>query len=539
MNFKTTYLLFGLLLVVLLAFGIALWMGPTEGTSAYVLPSMHSGSSPVTDEDVTRVEIDRARPEGEKIVFVKDPQTKKWRITEPVACAADYLVGTLVRDVYGAKRDPQSEPSNDLKQYGLEPPAVVVTLIKEAEPRRQFQLMVGDVSAGSSKAVIYVSSSDRPKEVLAVQKSQLDNVLKPLNDFRSKDLLSPTGASDIQAVTLSEGKKKIELKKTGDTWSYVDPPYGRAEDSGSSTGPALPGKAPDAVQPLLTEIGSLRVPSASDFVADHVKDLAKFNLDKDALKIEIDRTEEISTSEEGKKERKTSHHVLVVGIAKKVDEKLEAGKKPDEKYYAMLDDDGSVVKVSAANVEPLRKLLNDPGALRDRNLVDTGGFKKPDAIDVKNSYGVMEFRRSTEPGKEWKLYRGETAHNVDGQAVQPLVSLLTQKNVVTDFPDPAKKKELGVDNADAPVVKIWLDGIAEEKEKKDAEKEKDKKDAKPKLKDADKPSVTLRFGNLVGGSVAVERKFADEKEGTLVLVPNRILDQVRRSRRWPSTPPRT
>jgi hypothetical protein len=185
----------------------------------------------------------------------------------------------------------------------------------------------------------------------------------------------------------------------------------------------------------------------------------------------------------------------------------------------------------------LRKLLGDPGALRDRNLVDTGGFKKPDALDVKNSYGLLEFRRGTEPGKEWKLYRGgEAAQAVDGTAVQGLISLLTQKNVVTDFPEPDKKKQLGLDNPDCPVVKVWLDGIAEEKpaekdkddkDDKDKDKPKEKKDAKPKLKDPNKPSVELRFGNLVSGSVAVERKFADEKDGTLVMVPGRILDQVR------------
>ncbi len=536
MNIKTTYILFGLFTALLVVFGVALWYNPEKSSENYVLPSMHAKADPMDPKDVDRVEIDRTRPNAEKLVFVKDPQTREWTIAEPITAPADgTAVDGLVREVYNAERDPNAGQLTDPKKFGLDPPAEVVVLKKGS---REVSLKVGETTPGSESAVVYVASSDTPaNEVLAVRKSSLDSLSKPLVDFRSRDLLSPSfRTSDIQLVALSEGVKKLELKKTGETgdnWVYVEPPYGQAEFGGGA-GPAAPDKAPDGVQALLTEIGKLRVETASDFVADNVKDLAKFNLDKDVLKIAIDRTEEINTNEEGKKERKKSHRVLLVGVGKKVEEKVEGGKKPDEKagqYYAMLEGGGSVVKVSAASVEPLRKLLNDPGSMRDRNLVSTGGFKKPDAIDVKNGYGLLEFRRGNEPGKEWKLYRGETAHDVDGQAVQGLISLLTQKNAVTDFPDPSKRKELGLDNADAPVVKVWLDGIAEEKEKKedekDKDKDKDKKNAKPKLKDADKPSVTLRFGNLVGGSVAVERRFADEKEGTLVLVPNRLLDQVR------------
>jgi hypothetical protein len=535
MNFKTTSILFGIFTALLVTFAVALWRNPEKDLSLTVMREMHDKANPMTDGDVDRIEIDRTRPSAEKIVFVKDAQTKQWKITEPHTYRANSDVDTLVRQIYDAERDPEAGQLTDLKKAGLEPPAEVITLKKGD---REVKLNVGDTSPGSANAVVYVTTSANPKEIMAVNKNRLADVFKSVNDFRSKDLLSPR-SSDIQSVVLSEGKKgPIELKKVGegDNWVYVRPPYGKAEYAGGG-GAAVPGKAPNDVQALLTDLTRPRVENTSDFVADDVKDLAKYHLDKDVLKIEIDRTEEISTNEEGKKERKTSHHVLLVGVSRKVEKKKAEEKKGAEKkdkeqnpdaeqpdqYYAMLEGEGHVVKVSAQSVEPLRKLLDEPGALRDRNLVDTGGFKRPDAIDVKNGYGLLEFRRGTEPGKEWKLYRdkGETAHAVDSAAVEALVGLLTQKNVVTDFRDADQKKKLGLDNPDAPVVKVWLDGIAEDKDKKD------KKDAKPKLKEPDKPSVELRFGNLDGSSVAVERKFADEKEGTIVLVPNRLLDQVR------------
>src|SRR2546421_176478 len=98
--------------------------------------------------------------------------------------------------------------------------------------------------------------------------------------------------------------------------------------------------------------------------------------------------------------------------------------------HARLEDEKDVVRVSAQGVEPLLKLLDDPGVLRDRNLVDLGGsFRQPDALDVKNSYGELEFRRP-DPAKPWRLYRGGKEREVSDQAVSQLVNTLTQRDQV-------------------------------------------------------------------------------------------------------------
>lgn len=536
MNFKTTYVLFGIFAVLLAVFGWALFHNE-EGTPTgnYVLGSMHKKSDPMKEDSIDRVELERKRPNEEKIVFVKDAQTKQWQIVEPKKYRADrFAVEGLVRQVYDAQRDPQADQLKDLAKAGLEPPAERITLKKGD---REVQLLIGDSSPGKDNAVYYVTSSDDPKLISAVKKSQLDSAFKALAEFRDRDLLSPS-SGDIQQLTLSEGKKgPIELKKNDegtDRWNYIKPPYGRAEYDGS--GAPAAGKAPDGVRNLLNDITNLKVEKHEDFVADAVEDLAKYNLDPakaDVLKIAIDRTEEIS-GEDGKKERKTSHPVLLVGVSKKIDAK-------GDQYYACLEDDKNVFKLSASKVEPFQKLLDSPGALRDRNLVETGGFKKPDAIDVQNSYGKLEFRKVPSVSGGWKLFRGDAPQAVDDTAVQKLVSELTHKNVVESFvDDPKDKAALGLDKPDV-TVSVWLDSIAEDKDdtkdddkekdkdkdKKDKDKDKAKKDAKPKLKNADKPSVVLKFGNRKEGMAAVERKFAGDAEGTVVMVPLRLLDQVR------------
>lgn len=544
MNFKTTYILFGILAVVLLVFVWTLWLGPTDTErTAYVLPSMHKDSSPLEPKDITRVEIARTQPNEEKIVFVRDANSNRWRVVEPRDYDADSsAIDSLVRQIYGARVQEQADVLNNPQKYGLETPAEVITLIKEGEPNREVKLKVGDTSPGSEKAVIYVTSSDR-KEVMAVKKSELDSVKKPLADFRSRELLSPS-TGDIQAFTLSERNKDkivkgpIELKKSGEErWVYVQPPYGDAQDKGAN--PAGNDKPPDNVEAALTDISNLKVENANDFIKNDATDLGKYNLDpakNDILRIEIDRTESINTNEKGEKKRETKKIALLVGVGEKV------GEKKDQ-YYAYIDNPQhkDIVALPANSVARLLQLVSKPDAVRDRNLVAFGGFRKPDALNVQNSYGLLEFRRAAPsappfggmPAQEaWKLWRGDKAYVVDPSSVQTMISLLTAPNQVKSFVDKPDKSALGLDKPDA-VVRIWADSLpAEDKtndeknEDKKEDKKEGKKDKKPEPKDKDKPAFTLSFGHLQEDNVVVERRRGDEKAGTVVLVSSRVRDQV-------------
>src|SRR6185437_13515562 len=497
MNFKTTYALFGILVVVLIAFIATLWIGPSSTESSnYVLPSMHAASGPLSADDITRVEINRTQSDAEKnekLVFVRDADSKRWRIVEPRDYVADSpAIDKLVRQITEATLDPKADVVNNPKRYNLETPAEVITLIKEGEPRREVKLNVGETSPGEASAVIYVTSSDR-KEVMAVKKNDLDSVKKSLADFRSRDLLS-SATGDIQAFTLTERNKDkvtrgpVELKKGSDErWSYVQPPYGDADAIGDY--PAATDKPPSNVQSVLTDISNLKVAGDKDFVENDAKDLGKYHLDPakdDILRIEIDRVEEIGKNDKDEKEKKTVKVALLVGIGKKVDDK-------SDQYYAYVEDPKhkDIVKISAKSVARFLQLLQHKGALRDRNLVELGNFRKPDAINVKNSWGTLEFRRTSETQKPWKLWRGDKSYAVDEQAMQALLSALTQKDQA-DFPDSSvTAKQLGLDKPDeaSTIVTLWADSLPA------ADKKDDKKAAKPEPKDKDKPAFRLYFGS--------------------------------------------
>ena len=247
--------------------------------------------------------------------------------------------------------------------------------------------------------------------------------------------------------------------------------------------------------------------------------------------------------------------MLLVGVGKVVDDKA-----PDKKYYARLEGEQTVVRVAAKDVDPLVKLLEDPGAVRDRNLVRFDNLKNPDAIEVKNSSGTFDLFHQ-EGGKPWQLFRGGREVKADDKVIQDLTTQMTQKNVIRSFPD--AKTDLAALGLDKPttVVSLWVDGLTMEEEKKEEKKDEkkdekadakkdekkdekagekkddkpaDKKDEKreekkppvPKLKDPQKPTVRLSFGHVDSNLVAVKREVGGET--TILKVPANILELVQK-----------
>src|SRR5262249_54132386 len=227
---------------------------------------------------------------------------------------------------------------------------------------------------------------------------------------------------------------------------------------------------------------------------------------------------------------------------KTVKETLVIGKKVDEKgntRYAMLEDEKYVVKVDA-NLKPLEDVLENPGTLRDRDLVHLTEFET-DVVAVKNGSGSFEMMKPRD-AFQWKLYRDSQAQNADEGAVHGLLDALTAKRLIKEFPDPkADPKTLGLDEPVA-VVSLWADGIKKEEpkkdeDKKDTAKEGEKKEgqkdpnAKPKLK-SDTPTVKISFGkhDRDKGLVYVRRETTGEKAGDtstgVAACPDSLLDKV-------------
>src|SRR5262245_4392735 len=118
MNFKTTYILFGVLLVLLAVFGVTQLAGlrNTGDKSASVLPSAQKAK--VQARDIESVEIDRQRPKAEKLVFYKDDAG--WHLKEPNVRVDSYPVERLIDQVLRARVDEKADVPDSLAAAGLD-----------------------------------------------------------------------------------------------------------------------------------------------------------------------------------------------------------------------------------------------------------------------------------------------------------------------------------------------------------------------------------------------------------------------------------
>ncbi len=509
MNFKTTYVLFGALAALIGVLAIVLWRGqaPTS-TGLYVLSSMHDKANPMGADDVDRVEIEVRRPESPRIVFERNPgaenaKDKEWRITSPRSLRGDPgNIRGLVAQLYDLELEKDRKPEN-FKVAGLESPQRIITLKKGD---RAVTLSIGDATAGTTDAVVYVTSSDRPKEAMAVRKSSLAAALEGLNYFRSRDLLGDSPA-DVKVVKLVEtkgaNKREVELKKESDGWWVVKP---RRVDAAR-------------FDEKLRHLSGLKVAYTdeknNDFVQDDVTDLAKFKdgvLDPakgPVLRIEVTRTAD----------GQTTTRTLAIGVGKKLDDKAKAAgkdEKKDEKkegkYYAYLAGGKSrdVVRVPASEVEPFLEVLKGPDSLRAKDLVKLA--REPDAIVIEHHLDKkkLELLR-TDVSQPWQMYQGATGEPAYEPEMQKLISLLMRKDQVQQFVDVPPK-----DATPEITVRVY----------EGSQTKAEKKGGKSIFKEGAKPAAVLRFPrrDRSVASVLVEREWGGNK--AWARVPKELFEQL-------------
>jgi hypothetical protein len=538
MNFKTTYILFGVLFGLLVVFSLVMFLTPPKPIDqAYVLPSLHDPREPVETKNIDSLTIERTSPKSENIAFDHDKDSGRWSMTRPFALK-DYrvdrgAVDRVVDEVMNARREQNADVSSNLKDWGLDSPAVVITLHKGD---KEWKLNLGNKveTKGGQTSVVYVTSSDRPKEVMAVRLGSLDAAFKGANEFRDKALLADS-PSEIQSFTLQDGKHEpvILQQKTANRWKIAQPAFGDADYEGEAVGLAPGGKSVPGVRSLLDILSQVKVASDADFVSEEGRNLDQYGLgegSKPELRIEVNR----SLGTFGADKDKAVKQVLVLG--KPVEEK-------GTKRYAMLEDEKYVVKIDT-NFKPLQEVLENPGVLRDRDLVNVAEAGT-DVVSVKNGGGTFEMMKPRD-SFQWKLYRDSQAQNADDASVHGLLGALTAKRQIKEFADPkADDKSLGLEQPVA-VISLWVDGIQKEEPKKDEDKDKDKKDtakegekkeekkdpnARPKLK-SNTPTVKISFGkhDRDKGLVWVRRETNGEKpedKSTVVAaVSDSLLDKV-------------
>jgi hypothetical protein len=552
MNFKTNVYLFIAIVVLVGALVVAQLTGPKKAEEGKLL----AGVSPA---DVTRVTIDRRQPAESRLVFERVDK-ERWKLDEPYPAAVDSRkVENLVSDVVNARTVTKgADLTGNPAQFGLDNPSLSVTVDAGGKTTT---VNFGKVTLGTADSSFVYANSSRERSPVAVKRSSLSGLLRDLPDaktagdlfksvgeYRSQDLLlageSFNAINVVSSIRLKDEKGEVVLNKTsGGTWQFEKPAgYGDADVEGDPMAAGM-GAVPTGVRTLLTDLAAIRVNSGDDFI-ENVTDFKQYGLEPPAgPRIEVVR--------QAKGEN-----------AAPVTESVAVGKKEEkgDKVFVRPGNEHVVAKVSATAVEPIRKLIENPSAMRSRALLPAG-TGSVDALDITVAGDPpIELRKLTDG---WKLYGpGGEANNANTQAVQGLLTQLGDRRLLREFPDPKlSDADKGFDKPSA-VVTLWVNGIIEEPKpadakagakageeqqapptkkeepkakdskpadksepKKEEKKEEKKEPAKPKLKE---PTAKLIFGKQDKDLLYVRRETGGTKAD--FAVPESLLPKLTRGR---------
>jgi hypothetical protein len=479
MNLKTNLYLFGAIALLIGVLAIFTLTGPKKGEEGKLLPGIDA-------KDVTKITIERKQPGENRLVFVRVDKDK-WKLEHPYDATVDgKQIESIISDLTNARTVTKgADLSSNPAQFGLEQPSLVVTLDAGAKTA---VVNLGKVTIGTGEhALVYVSTNDH-KAPMAIKRSGLATLLreagdvqtagelfKNVNEYRSKDLLleNAFNAADVvRTIRLKGEKGEVVLNKTtGGGWQFERPAgFGDADLDGDMSG-AGTDAPPSGIKPLLSSLSGIRVSGADDFI-ENVTDFKQYGLE--AGKEVGPRIEIVRNAPGGDANAPPVTEVLTVG---KKDEK-------GDRVFVRVGTENAVAKVPANLFDAVRKVIENPSALRARTLLP-GGTAGVDAIDIQSGTDTPIELRKLADG--WKMFGpGGEAKPANTPVVQGLLGELGNRRLVRDFPDPKlTDAEKGFDKPSA-VVTLWVNGIAEEpkkEEKKDEKKSGEEQQPPPAKKD--------------------------------------------------------
>ncbi len=350
--------------IVLLALvGVLYWSNHRKPTDEAVKPPENSPAILKLDEtSITKVEI--RKPGAEPVVLTKS-NSGAWQITEPKPFRADQAnVSSTLSSLSSLNSQRVIEDkASDLKQYGLEPPAVEVA-VTEKDSKSQKLLLGDDTPNGSA---VYAMLAGNPR-VYTIASYLRTSIAKNLNDFRDKRLL-PVSAEQVSRLEIVRKDQSIEFGRTQSGWQILQPKPMRAD--GNQVGDLVQ-KLTDARMDLN---GSDPKKSASAFAAGTPVATAKITDSTGAQELQI--------------------------------------KKNKDAYYAKSTAVEGIYKVNADLAQALEKSVDD---FRNKKLFDFG-FTDPTKLEIHTASKTYLLTRS---GQDW-WYNGK---KMEVDTVAPLLSNL-------------------------------------------------------------------------------------------------------------------
>jgi hypothetical protein len=254
-------------------------------------------------------------------------------------------------------------PSN-LKDFGLDPPAVTVEVSSDAKPQK-LTLLLGDETPTSGGLYAQVAGNPRLVTLASYLKSSLEKNLLDLRDKRALTL----DVDQIRRIEVESKGKHWTLEKNPEgVWDFILPPPVRADTL--------------SVNQL---VGELRNLSMQTIVAEDKKKAGEYGFGSPLLSVKL-------SSPQGS-------------------QAIELGRKDGDRYDAV---NSALPPIFTLNSTFLTQFQKDPGELRDKDLFSWSTFDVK-RLEVDTPKGHWTFEQQKDKWKEIvPKSKDVTADKMDG-----------------------------------------------------------------------------------------------------------------------------
>lgn len=332
----------------------------------------------VLSNEVTRVEVKR-KSGG----FILAKSGGQWSFVVPANLRADTeQVDSWLRGILegaSVSQTVEGAPS-DLATYGLDKPEVEVVLHTRRGSRT---LQLGKdfrTGQGNAPGELFFAREKADGRLFMVSSSVAIALRdKTVDELRDRRLFEVEDSARVNRLSLTRPTGTVEVRRTGgDDWTLVQPFQASADRTN-----------------VTTLVDQLRLATASDFVEENAKDLARYGLDSPALVIR-------AWDNKGE-------HAVRFGKA-----------RADGKVYAARDGESQVVTVEKFSFQGFDKTVAD---LRDLRLI-TLDPEKVRTLEIRNPHGTTRLQRT---GKnEWEIVdpAGGRPRPANAETVERILSTL-------------------------------------------------------------------------------------------------------------------
>lgn len=190
--------------------------------SSYLESNFNKSTFDLRDKTILKIDrekVDHLEIETPDRTMKVAKQGGEWRMTSPADARADFgaVEGIVGRLNTSPMRSIAAAEPTDLKEYGLDKPAATVRVTSGSA---QAGLAVGK-SAGDG--VVYAKDLSRPM-VFTVESALFDELKKPADDFRVKDLFDARSFNTTRVEIVRGGQTmSFEKAKDKDEWKQLTP----------------------------------------------------------------------------------------------------------------------------------------------------------------------------------------------------------------------------------------------------------------------------------------------------------------------------